>query len=334
MRALLLKKLGSLDALQLEQRPTPRPKAGEVLIDVRAVGLNFPDLLVIRGLYQRQPPLPFAPGKEVAGVVAESGPGIAGIKPGDRVMAQLENGAYAEQAVAPAVNVYPIPDAMSFPVAAAMGLVSITAHLALFERGLCRPGETVLVTGASGGVGEAAVQLAKAKGARVLAGVTSREKGEAAKAMGADHAIDLAAPEIRDSLRAQVWAVTEKRGADVVIEQVGGDVFDGAIRALAWCGRLVVVGFAGGRIPDVRANYLLLKNIAVTGLQSSDYRDRAPERLRAVVADILGLFQAGRLKPPKVTAFPLERFREALDALDRRSIPGRLVLTTGRTAAR
>lgn len=331
MRAVLLTKTGSLDALALAEHPAPKPKAGEVLIDVHAAGLNFPDLLVIRGLYQRQPPLPFAPGKEVAGVVAETGPGVTGLKPGQRVMAQLESGAYAEQAVAPAVNVYPIPDAMSFPVAAAIGLVYITAHLALIERGLYRPGETVLVTGASGGVGEAAVQLAKAKGARVLAGVTSREKGEAAKAIGADHVIDLTAPDIRDSLRDQVWAVTGKLGADVVIEQVGGDVFDGAIRALAWRGRLVVVGFAGGRIPDVRANYLLVKNITVTGLQSSDYRDKEPERYRAMMTEILELFRQGRLKPPRITEFPLERFSEALAALDRRSIPGRLVLTTGRT---
>lgn len=330
MRAVLLKQTGSLDALALAEQASPQPEAGEVLIDVRAAGLNFPDLLVIRGLYQRQPPLPFAPGKEVAGVVAALGAGVAGLKVGTRVMAQVESGAFAEQALAPARNVYPIPDSMTFPVAAAVGLVYITAYLALYERGCYKPGETVLVTGASGGVGEAAVQLAKVKGARVLAGVTSREKGEAAKAIGADHVIDLAAPNIRDSLRDQVWAVTGKQGADVIIEQVGADVFDGAIRALAWSGRLVVVGFAGGRIPEVRANYLLVKNITVTGLQSSDYRDRHPDQYRAIVEAFFDLFDKGRLKPPKIAEFPLERFREALDALDRRSIPGRLVLTTGR----
>lgn len=330
MRAIHVNRLGSFDGLELVDIPPREPGAGEVAIDVRAIGLNFPDLLVIRGQYQKQPPLPFVLGKELAGVVAAVGAGVGSLRSGDRVMAQLEAGAAAERVTAPAAAVYPIPDSMSFPVAAATGMVHLTAHLALVERGLYRAGETVLVTGASGGVGQAAVQLAKALGAKVLAGVTGADKGAAAKAQGADHVIDLARPNLRDELREQVWAATGGRGADVVLEQVGGDVFDAAIRALAWCGRLVVVGFAGGRIPTVRANYLLVKNITVAGLQWSDYREREPERVRRAVAEIHDLFHADRLKPPAIAEFPLERFLDALEAVDKRSLPGRVVLTTGR----
>ena len=290
-----------------------------MLIEARAIGVNYPDLLVVEGKYQLIPPVPYTPGKEVAGVLAD----------GTRVLAQVEYGAYAEKVLVPAVNCSPIPGGMPFEHAAALGLAYQTAWFALTERARLQPGESVLVTGASGGVGLAAVQLAKALGATVLAGVTSREKGELCRRHGADHTIDLAAPDLRENLRAQVFAAVGKRGVDLVIDNVGADTFDGALRALAWRGRLVVVGFAGGRIPEVKANYLLLKNIAVIGLQWSDYRERDPRAVAAAQAQIFELYLRGKLAPEITAVYPLERFADALARFQERSVQGRLVLATG-----
>jgi NADPH2:quinone reductase len=215
---------------------------------------------------------------------------------------------------------------MSFIEAAAMGLAYQTAYFALVDRGQYQAGETVLVHGAGGGVGLAAVQIAKALGARVLAGV--RHAGHAALALanGADHVIDLGRENLRESLREQVYTLTQGKGADVIVDPVGGDVFDASLRALAWCGRLVVIGFAAGRIPEVRANYLLVKNITVTGLQWSDYRDRRPERVRQVQEALFELYRAGKVKPQVMRTFPLERFAEALALLREGKAQGKLVL--------
>ena len=329
MKALLVKKFGALDTLALEECPSPRPGAGEVLIDVHAAGVNFPDLLVIQGKYQFLPPLPFSPGKECAGVVNGVGPGVARIKPGDRVMGLIEYGAYAQQVVAKAVNCQLIPARMSFPEAAAMGLTYMTAHFALVERAAIKPGESVLVTGAAGGVGFATVQVAKALGATVLAAVSSKDKAAAARAGGADHIIDTGVPNLRDALREQVYAAVGKSGVDVVIDSVGGDVFDACLRAIAWSGRLIVVGFAGGRIPEIKAGLILVKNISVIGLQFSDYRDRQPEKCVAAREQLFSLYSAGKLKPHVMATFPLERYMEALALMRDRQVIGKVVLTTG-----
>lgn len=326
MRALVVHEHGPIGNLRLEDFAEPRPGPREVLIDVHAASVNFPDLLVIGGTYQRLPPVPFVPGKDLAGVVAAVGAEVDSLGPGDRVMAQVEYGAYAERAVAAAGNCYRMPQAMSFAEGAAMGLVYLTAHLALVERARLGPGETVLVTGAAGGVGLAAVQVAKALGAKVVAAVSSQEKAAVARAGGADHIVFTDVPDLRENLRRQVRSAIGERGVDVVIESVGGDVFDASLRAIAWCGRLVIVGFAGGRIPEVKAGYLLVKNIALIGLQASDYRDRTPDKVQRVQQELFAFYEQGRIKPHVMARFPFEAYREALAMVRDRRVMGKVVL--------
>lgn len=328
MKALVVKQFGAPETLVIEERPTPVPGPGEVLVDVHASGVNFPDLMVIAGTYQILPPLPFIPGKECAGVVKAVGPGVTLVKPGDRVMVLIEYGAFAQQVVAKQINCHAIPDAMSFPEAAAMGLSYITAYFALVERAQLKPGETVLVTGAAGGVGLAAVQIAKALGAIVLAAVDAPEKAAVAKANGAAHIVDTTVADLRNALREQVFAATAKRGADVILDHVGGDVFDACLRAIAWCGRLVVIGFASGRVPELKAGHILVKNIAVIGLQISDYRDRQPEKFRAMRQQLLDLYSAGKIKPQVMATYALKDAALALNAVKDGKVIGKVVLTT------
>jgi NADPH2:quinone reductase len=328
MKALVVKAFGALDSMVLEEVAGPQPAADEALVDVRAASVNFPDLLVIQGKYQVLPPLPFSPGKECAGIVKAVGAGVTHVKPGDRVLLQTEYGGYAQQVAAKAVNCHVIPEAMSFTEAAAMGLTYMTAHFALVERAHIKAGESVLVTGAAGGVGMATIQVAKALGAIVLAAVSTPEKAAAAKAAGADHIIDTSVDNIRDGLRDQVYAAVGKRGVDVVVENVGGDIFDACLRAIAWSGRIIVVGFAGGRIPEVKAGHLLVKNISLIGLQFSNYRDREPEKCLAVRGQLFDLYRAGKLKPHVMATFPLARYMEALALVRDRKVIGKVVLTT------
>jgi NADPH2:quinone reductase len=297
-----------------------------VLVDVHAAGVNFPDILVMGGKYQVLPPRPFVAGKECAGVVAALGKSVTTCKPGDRVLVWMEHGAFGEQAVASQRNCFVMPEGMSFEEAACFGLVYQTAHFALVKRAHVQPGEIVLVTGATGGVGLAAVQLAKAMGAIVVAAVSTADKADVARRCGADHVVDTSAPNLRDSLRDQLRQATGGRLADVVIEQVGGDAFDASLRALAWSGRLVVVGFAGGRIPDVKANYLLVKNIAVLGLQISDYRDNHPAEMRSVMAELFDLYRQGKVKPLVSGVYPLSDFAQAFAAITSRKAVGKLAL--------
>jgi NADPH2:quinone reductase len=259
-------------------------------------------------------------------VVIEAGASVSRVKPGDRVMAQIEHGAFAERAVAAETICHPLPDEISFAEGAAMGLVYLTAHFALVERAQVKHGETVLITGAAGGVGLAAVQLAKALGATVIAAVSSEDKAALVRASGADHVVHTSVPELRESLREQVFAAVGRRGADVIIDSVGGDVFDACLRAIAWCGRLVVVGFAAGRVPEVKAGYVLVKNISIIGLQSSDYRDREPEKVQRVQQALFELYRQGRLKPHIMARYPLDRYREALATVRDRRVLGKVVL--------
>ena len=326
MKALVVRQFGT--PLKVEDWIVAAPGEGEVLIDVHAAGINFPDLLVIDGKYQFLPALPFVPGKECAGVINAVGAGVTTLKPGDRVMVQVEYGAYAQQVMTKAVNCHVVPDSISYAEAAAMGLTYNTAHFALVERAQLKPGESVLVTGAAGGVGLATVQVAKALGAIVLAAVSSHDKAAAAKAAGADHIIDTSVGDLRENLRAQVFNAVGKRGVDIVVDNVGGDVFDASMRAIAWCGRLIIVGFAGGRIPEIKAGHLLVKNIAAIGLQFSDYRDREPEKCRHVRQELFDLYTAGRLKPYVMATFPLERYAEALALVKERKVIGKVVLAT------
>jgi NADPH2:quinone reductase len=326
MRALVVHEHGPIDRLKLETFPVPRPGPDQILIDVHAASVNFPDLLVIGGTYQKLPATPFVPGKDLAGTIAALGSEVSGLRVGDRVMAQVEYGAYAEKAVAFAGNCYRMPDRMSFVEGAAMGLVYLTAYLALVERAALKRGEVVLVTGAAGGVGFATVQLAKALDATVIAAVSSEDKGRIARQAGADHVIYTAVHGLRDNLREQVQKATGSRGVDVVVDSVGGDVFDASLRTLAWCGRLVIVGFAAGRIPEVKAGYLLVKNIALIGLQASDYRDRQPEKVQRAQTELFALYERGKVKPHVMATFPMNAHREALATVRDRKALGKVVL--------
>ena len=330
MRALVVHQHGPLDNLKLETLPDPQPGSGEVLIDVHAASVNFPDLLVIGGTYQNLPKTPFVPGKDLAGTVAAVGAGVTSVKPGERVMAQIEYGAFAERAVAAQTSCHRMPDGMSYAEGAAMGLVYLTAYFALIERGDLRPGESVLVNGAAGGVGLATVQLAKALGATVVASVGSAEKAATARANGADHVVRTDVPDLREDFRRQVYAAVGRDGVNLIIDPVGGDVFDASLRAIAWCGRIVTVGYASGRVPEVKTGLLLVKNISLVGLQVSDYRDRAPEMMRRAQAEMFELYEAGKLKPHVMAAHPLESWREALAAVQDRRVLGKVVLAMGR----
>ena len=326
MRAVLVSAFGAVEGVGLADVADPTPRPGEVLVDIHAAPVNFVDLLVIGGTYQFRPELPFTPGKGPAGVISAVGPGVTHLAVGDRVLAMAEIGGYAERVAVAQSQCYPLPPAMSFIEAASLSLAYDTAWFALRERGRLQPGETALVLGASGAVGLAAVQLAKAMGATVLAGIARMEKALEVRRAGADAVIDLSRSDLRDSLRAEVHAATAGRGADVVVDPLGGDPFDAALRAMAWRGRCVVVGFAAGRIPVVKANYLLVKNIEVSGLQISDYRKRRPELLAECYAELFAWYEAGKLRPADAELYPLERAAAALAAVRDRTARGRVVL--------
>jgi NADPH2:quinone reductase len=329
MRAVVVNEFGPIEAARIGELPTPAPKADEVLVEIRATAANFVDLLVISGKYQFLPERPFAPGKLPAGIVKAAGSAVRNLKPGDRVLAMAEHGGYAEFVAIAESQCFRLPSSMSFVDAAAMALAYDTSWFALRDRARAQAGESVLVLGASGGVGLASLQLAKGMGLKTLAGIANKDKEDIVRAAGADAVIDLSRPDLRDSLREQVYAVTDKKGADVILDPLGGDIFDAAIRALAWRGRLVVIGFAAGRIPTIKANYLLVKNIEVSGLQVSDYRKRMPAQMAECFKEIFALYEAGKLKPAPIKTYPLEQFAAALHDIEDRKARGRVVLTQG-----
>ncbi|HXD39012.1 MAG TPA: NADPH:quinone oxidoreductase family protein [Ramlibacter sp.] len=320
--------------LQWTEIEWPVPKAGQVVVEAHATGVNYPDLLVIRGGYQNLAPLPFSPGKEVAGTVAAVGPGVDTLRIGDRVLAYAEYGCYAERIALRAVDSCMLPEGIDFADAIGIGLTFQTAHFALFERARLQPGETVLVTGATGGVGDATVQLAKAHGAYVIAAIGTRSKAEFARAQGADELLYLDDPQLADRLPAQVRELTGGRGVDVVVENLGSPVFEACLRSLARSGRIVVVGFAGGPPASLRSNYLLIKNLTATGLHWSDYRDDRPELVRSAQAEIFGHWQAGRLRSPVTAAYRLHQAAIPLRHMADRRALGKFVLLTDRYQGR
>lgn len=330
MKAVVVREFAPFESITVGDLPDPVPGKGEVVVDVKAAEVNYPDILVITGQYQIKPPLPFAPGKAAAGIVSAVGADVSGLKVGDRVAVQVEYGAYAQKLVAPVAHVYPMPPGVSFTKAAALSLVYQTAHFALIERARMREGDVILVLGASGGVGVASVQLAKALGAKtVIAGVLGEENAKVATRAGADATVDLGGENLRDGLRDAVRKLTGGHGADVVIDPVGGAANAAALRAMAWRGRMVIIGFAAGEIPTIKANYLLVKNIEVSGLQWSDYRDGAPEWVARVQSEIFALHVAGKIDPYVSRTFPLEGFRDALALLRDGKAQGKLVLEIG-----
>ncbi|MCO7553021.1 NADPH:quinone oxidoreductase family protein [Metapseudomonas otitidis] len=323
MKAVLCKAFGPAETLMLEEVASPEPKKNEVLIDVHAAGVNFPDTLIIEGKYQFKPPFPFSPGGEAAGTVAAVGEKITHLKPGDRVMALTGWGSFAEQVAVPGYNVMPIPKGIDFNSAAAFGMTYGTSMHALKQRANLQPGETLLVLGASGGVGLAAVEIGKAMGARVIAAASSDEKLEVAKAAGADLLINYST----SSLKEKVKELTGGQGADVIYDPVGGDLFDEAIRSIAWNGRLLVVGFASGRIPELPVNLALLKGAAVVGVFWGSFAQRQPQDNLANFQQLFVWHAEGKLKPLVSQTFPLERAAEAINALGQRKAVGKVVVT-------
>ena len=333
-RALQIVRHGEPEELVLAEVRVPAPGADEITIDVHAAGVNFPDLLVVRGTYQNLAPLPFSPGKEVAGIVSAVGARVTEFQVGDPVLAYVENGGYVDQITVRTSLCHPIPGGLDAADAIGFGLAFQTAHFALFARAQMKPGETVLVTGATGGVGIATVQLAKACGAIVVAGCSTASKAGFARDHGADHVVLLDRPDLGQSLKAEIAALTGGRGADVVIDNLGGSVFDACLRSLAWCGRIVVVGFAAEAPAMLRSNYLLIKNIAAVGLHWSDYRERTPALVRNAQQEILALWRKGLLSSPVTDALRLDDAALALRRIANRQVRGKIVLLTGRYAGR
>ena len=326
MRAVVIKDTSNR-TVGIETVADPVPGPDEVLVDVKACGVNFTDLLSLDGKYQNNPPPPFTPGKDAAGVVAAVGTNVKTHKPGDRVIAHVIHGAMAEKTLCPSALAFPLPDGVSFEDAAAMGLAYLTAYLALTHRGRMTEGDVVLVNGASGGVGLAAVSLAKALGAKtVLAGLTTPSKGDAVKAAGADAIIDLTTADLKESLRAQVNAVTGKHGVDLAFDLVGGEVFDATLRALASEGRVVVSGFTSGTIPAVRTNYLLLKNIAVVGSTINFYIKDGSPLIGKAQAALFDLLLKGKVSANIMNRLPFEKYMDGIRMLEERKIVGKSVL--------
>lgn len=322
MKAVLCKTLGPARDLVLEDVASPVPKKNEILLDVQAAGVNFPDTLIIEGKYQFQPPLPFSPGGEAAGVVAAVGDRAGAFKVGDRVMALTGWGAFAEQVAVPFYNAMPIPKSMDFTTAAAFGMTYGTSMHALKQRGQLQPGETLLVLGASGGVGLAAVEIGKAMGARVIAAASSAEKLAVAKAAGADELIDYSQASLKDEIK----RLTGGQGVDVIYDPVGGELFDQAVRGLAWNGRLLVVGFASGAIPQMAANLVLLKGAAVVGVFWGAFAQRQPQDNAANFQQLFAWHAEGKLKPLVSKTYPLGEAGAAIEKLGQRQAVGKLVV--------
>lgn len=326
MRAVVVNEFGPIGSHAVGELPDPVPSAGQVLVTIKGTAANFVDSLVLTGKYQFLPERPFAPGKLPVGVISAVGKDVTEFKQGDRVLTLAEQGGYAEKVAVDASQCFTLPASMSFVDAASMALVYDTAWFALRERARLVPGESTLILGSTGSVGLAAIQIAKAMGAKVLAGVSNLSKAPLASNAGADEIIDLSKDNLRDALREQIFDKNNGNGVDVVIDPIGGDAFDASLRALAWRGRLVVVGFASGRIPSVKVNYLLLKNIEVSGLQVSDYRKKTPDLMAQCIHEIFAMYEAGKLKPASTITYPLESFAQALqDIVDRRT-SSRIVL--------
>lgn len=329
MRAVLCKSFGPPENLVVEDVESPPLSAGQVRVHVHACGVNFPDTLIIDNKYQFKPSLPFSPGGEVSGVITELGEGVEGWSLGDRVIAMCGWGGFVEEMVLDPSRLMRTPEGMDDVTAAGFTMTYGTSHYALKDRAALRPGETLLVLGAAGGVGLAAVEIGKAMGARVIAAASSDEKLEVCRRAGADEFIHYG----RESLKDRVKALTGGRGADVIYDPVGGDLFDEAVRAIAWEGRLLVVGFASGRIPQLPANLVLLKSCQVVGVFWGAFTARDPERNAEHLAELARWCEEGKLHPLVSATYPLERAGEALRAMLDRKVTGKVVLVTKSEAA-
>ena len=311
------------EQMTLADIPVPEPKSGEVRIRNHAAALNFFDILQIQGKYQTKPPLPFTPGAEVAGIVDALGPDVEQLAVGDRVMGSGALGGFAEYTITPAAKTFRIPAAMDFAEAAAMLIVYQTSYLALKVRATIKTQEWLLVHAAAGGVGSAALQLGKAFGARIIATAGSADKVRFCLTQGADYALNYR----EASWVEQVKEITSGHGADVIYDPVGGDIFDLSTKCIASEGRLLVIGFAGGRIPSIAANRILLKNMSVVGCYWGGYLEHHPEFLSQAQADLFALYEAGQIKPVVSQVYPLADAVAALRALAERKTRGKVILT-------
>lgn len=322
MRALVCHKHGTPKNLEIRELPEPSLGDGEVRVAVKACGINFPDVLMIAGRYQVQPDLPFIPGAEFAGEIIEVGPGVTRLKTGQRVLALCGHGAMAEQACVAAELVVPIPDNMNWETAAGFILTYSTSYHALKQRARLQPGETLLVTGAAGGVGLTAVELGHLAGARVIAAASSAEKLDLAAEYGASEFINYT----EDSLLERVRDITNRQGADVIYDPVGGEMFDQLLRCVAWNGRILVIGFAAGDIQKIPANLPLLKGASVVGVFWGRFAETEPAAQAENTRELLEHFAAGRLKPHVSQVFPLDDASAALDCLAERRAMGKVVV--------
>ena len=308
--------------LVVRELPDPAVGPGQLGVDIKAAGCNFFDILIVQGRYQVKPPFPFIPGGEFAGVVRELGAGVKGFAVGDRILASAPMGGYADRIAIPAAFAHRMPDAMPFEEGASFPIVYPTSYAGLVYRAALQPGETLLVHAAAGGVGLAAVQIGNALGARVIATAGGPEKVRVAMEAGAAFGIDYNSEDFVE----RVKEITGGKGADVIYDSVGGDVFDKSMKCIAWCGRLLVIGFAGGTIPSVAANRILLKNVAVVGLHWGAYAKYEPARIPETFAALFQLYEQKKIRPVIYRSYPLEQAAEALAALGSRKTHGKVVL--------
>jgi NADPH2:quinone reductase len=325
VKALLCREYGPIDRLRVEEVPSPRPGPREVVVEVRASALNFPDALLVQGLYQVKPPLPFSPGMELSGIVTEVGEGVRGLKSGDRVIASPGRGGFAQECLVAADRVTPLPEGMDYETGAALLLTYCTSLHALQDCGGLRAGETLVVLGAAGGVGTSAIEIGKAMGARVIAAASSEEKLAFCKKLGADETIDYAAADLRQ----RILDLTSGNGADVVYDPVGGALTEGALRATAWRGRLLVIGFASGTIPAVKLNLALLKERQILGVYWGDWTAHDPAGQRRNVEKLAAWFAEGKIKPAVSERVPLADAPAAMTRLLQRKVLGKVVVLPG-----
>ena len=312
-----------LSSMRLETVAPRVAGDGEVLVRLKAASVNFPDILMIQGKYQYKPELPFSPGMEGAGDIVACGKGVTGFSVGDKVVVGVRNGCFAEEIVAPLASIRALPPGFSYEQGAAYPAAYLTAYVALVRRGNLQPGETLLVHGAAGGVGLAAVDVGKVLGAKVIATASTEEKRSFLMSYGADHVLP------SSGFREEVKALTRGNGADVIFDPVGGDVFDESVRCIAFDGRLLIIGFTSGRIPSVNVNMPLIKGFSVVGVRAGEYGRRFPARGAENLRAIADLASSGRIRPHVCATFPLEKARDAMRMLEERRVIGKVVIRPG-----
>ena len=322
MKAVLCKAYGMPETLVIEEVADLKAGKGQVVVEVKACGVNFPDTLIIQGKYQFKPAMPFSPGSEVAGVIKEVGEGVTGLSVGDHMIASTGWGGFAEEVVVDRAKIIPMPAGLDFTIASAFVLTYGTSHHALKDRAQLQPGETLLVLGAAGGVGIAAIEIGKQLGARVIAAASSDEKLEVCQQHGANEVINYA----REDLRERIKQITDGQGVDVIFDPVGGSYSEPALRSMAWKGRFLVVGFAGGEIPRIPLNLTLLKGCSIVGVFWGAFTEREPQRNQENLKELMNWLSQGILKPHISATYPLERAADALYDMLNRKVLGKAVL--------